>query len=375
MHSDIKGIKISRKDDTLMLEGFGGERLQKIQAGEMFEQLVALPWKGISELRLKLDNVRSDDHYALAFIDACGKLCGRRHIRLELIGASQQLMDAIKRVSVVEEDARKEKKNQLKSGSAFILAGDATIKFAGDAKDLVGFIGDLAESAWHSLVRPSKIRWREIYYYMDKTGSDAVPIVSLICFLMGVILAFQGIVQMGKFGLKIFVADLVGLAIVKELGPLMVAMICTGRAGSAFAAEIGTMKVNEELDAMETMGLKAARFLVVPKIIALVAMMPLLTVIGDAVGVIGGMLVAVVKGGVAVEEYYLRTIHAMTPMTMTEGLVKSVVFAALIAAIGCFRGFQADNDAKGVGRATTSAVVSGIFLVVLADAFITMLFN
>ncbi len=375
MESGTHAIAVTREGDVVSVGGLGSARLPKEQAGAAYERITTLLVHKPAELRFALKDVQPDNYYALALIDACEKLAERRGVPFSLAEASPQLIDAVKKLGDSDEDAKKERRRVLKGISAFILAGETALKLAEDAKSLLGFIGDLAESTWDSLRRPSKIRWREIYYYMDKTGSDAVPIISLICFLMGVILAFQGIVQMGKFGLKIFVADLVGLAIVKELGPLMVAMICTGRAGSAFAAEIGTMKVNEELDAMETMGLKSARFLVIPKIIALVAVMPLLTVIGDIVGIVGGMVVAVVRGGLALQEYYLRTLHAMTPWTMTEGLVKSVVFAALIAAIGCFRGFQADNDAKGVGRAATSAVVSGIFLVVLADAFITMLFN
>jgi phospholipid/cholesterol/gamma-HCH transport system permease protein len=210
---------------------------------------------------------------------------------------------------------------------------------------------------------------------MDKSGADAVPIVILICFLMGAILAFQGVVQMGRFGLSIYVANLVGLAIIKELGALMVAMICIGRAGSAFAAEIGTMKVSEELDAMETMGLNTNRFLVMPKMIALVCVMPLLTIIGDIAGIFGGMVVGVLKSNVSVSEYYLRTIEAVSGLDMFECIMKSIVFAVLIAAIGCLRGFEAENDAKGVGSAATSSVVSGIFLIVVADAVITALLN
>ncbi len=253
--------------------------------------------------------------------------------------------------------------------------GDFSLRFANDTVSLLAFIGELAFALWHSFRNPRKVRWKETIYYMDICGSDAVPIVLLICFLMGLILGFQGAMQMHKFGTDIFVADLVGLSIVKELGPLMVATICTGRAGSAFAAELGTMKVTEEIDAMVTMGFVPTRFLIVPKLLALVAVMPVLTVYGDIVGILGGMFVGHVQLDIPIIAYYNRTLVAILPQYFIEGILKSVVFAFLVAGIGCFRGLQASNDTQGVGRATTSAVVSGIFLVVLSDTALTYIFS
>lgn len=253
--------------------------------------------------------------------------------------------------------------------------GEASVRIGHDCVNMLSFVGELAAAIYEAVKRPHKIRWRETLYYMDMCGSDALPIVTMICFLMGVILGFQASVQMHKFGTDIFVADLVGLSIVKELGPLMVAMIATGRAGSAFAAEIGTMKVSEEIDAMETMGFVPSRFLVMPKVIAMVTMIPLLTVFGDIVGIAGGFVVGNLKLELPLVAYYNRTIIAITATSFLFGLIKSVVFAFLIAGVGCMRGFEAQTDAQGVGRAATSAVVSSIFLVVIADAILTMLFS
>jgi phospholipid/cholesterol/gamma-HCH transport system permease protein len=235
------------------------------------------------------------------------------------------------------------------------------------------FIGDTATALSQSLSNPMKIRWRDTIYYMDLCGRQAFPIVSLICFLMGLILGFQSAVQMHALGADIYVADLVGFSILRELGPLMVALICTGRAGSAFAAEIGTMKVNEEIDAMTTMGFNPTRLLVVPKIIALVTVMPLLTIVGDFFGLLGGLTVGVSKLDLLATTYMERTFMVLQPMDLLEGVGKSFVFGLLIAGVGCLRGMQSSPDAQGVGRATTSAVVSGIFLVVLADALITII--
>ncbi|MBN1864054.1 MAG: ABC transporter permease, partial [Victivallales bacterium] len=220
-----------------------------------------------------------------------------------------------------------------------------------------------------------KIRWRETFYYMDICGADALPIVSMICFLMGLILAFQGAVQLSKVGTDIYLADAVGLSIVKELGPLMVAMISTGRAGSAFAAEIGTMKVGEEVNALTTFGFVPSRFLFVPKFIAMIVTMPLLTVFGDFVGVLGGMAVGYFKLGIPILAYTNRTLHVLKPIHLTESLTKSIVFAAIITVVGCIRGFESDDDAQGVGRSATKAVVSSIFVIIIADAFLTYVFS
>ncbi len=253
--------------------------------------------------------------------------------------------------------------------------GKASTIIRCDCRDMIAFTGDLTLTLLFICRHPGKIRWRETLYYMDLCGSQALPIVLMICYLMGLILGFQAAVQMQKFGTEIFVADLVGFSILKELGPLMVAMIATGRAGSAFAAEIGTMKVNEEIDALSTMGLSPMRFLVVPKMLAMLVTMPVLTVFGDVAGLLGGMTVGVTMLDLPMVVYYNRTIEVLSPTVFNLGLVKSVVFAFLIAAIGCMRGFQSENDAQGVGRATTSAVVTSIFWVVVADAILTMLFS
>ena len=164
------------------------------------------------------------------------------------------------------------------------------------------------------------------------------------------------------------------MSIVRELGPLMVAIICAGRAGSAFAAELGTMKVNEELDAFSTMGLNPQNILMIPKIVALMCVMPLLTIIGNVVGIIGGGFTATLLTDITASEFTGRVLDYLVPANIGESLTKSVVFAFLIAVISCFRGFNADNDAKGVGNAATSAVVSSIFLVVIADALITIIY-
>lgn len=253
--------------------------------------------------------------------------------------------------------------------------GEASWEFISDCVTLVCFVGDVSAALFQAITHPRKVRWKETFYYMDMCGANALPITGIICLLMGLILALQAAVQLRKFGSELLVADLVGTSIVKELGPLMVAMIATGRAGSSFAAEIGTMKVNEEIDAMTTMGFVPTRFVVVPKIIAMFTVMPLLCVFGDVVGVLGGMLIGVTYLKIPIVTYYTRTVNAITYMYFFEGIIKSLVFAVLIAGVGCMRGMESSNDAQGVGRSATSAVVSGIFLIVVADMIFTFLFT
>lgn len=258
---------------------------------------------------------------------------------------------------------------------SLIKTGSSTEFIFNRILEVFWFIGETSSALAHSIKSPKKVRWRETLYYMDMCGREAFTIVSLICFLMGLILGFQSAVQMQKFGASIFVADLVGLSILRELGPMMVAIICTGRAGSSFAAEIGTMKVNEEIDAMTTMGINPTKYLVIPKILALIIVMPLLTVVGDFFGLLGGLFVGMFQLDLPFQIYYDRSLQVLNPFDLIEGVIKSIVFSILIGGVGCLRGLQSSPDAQGVGRAATSAVLSGIFLIVFSDAIMTMIFT
>lgn len=253
----------------------------------------------------------------------------------------------------------------------------------GDAADTIGrdfyffvcFLGQLLKATKDIIRHPSTLRVKDMLYYMDLCGSQALPIILCICYLMGVILGFQFALQAQKVGAEIYVADGVGFSILKELGPLMVAIISTGRAGSAFAAEIGTMKVNEEISALRTMGFSPVGFLVVPKLLAMLITMPILIVFGDFAGLLGGFTVGVTMLDLPPITYIDRTFEVLLPSTLTMGVLKGLVFATIISLIGCMRGFQSSSDAQGVGRATTSAVVTSIFLVVVADAVLTRLYT
>ncbi len=253
--------------------------------------------------------------------------------------------------------------------------GAGALKAFQDLRELIAFTGNLVLGLRDALLHPGRLRWRELWVYMERTGVDALPIVSLISFLVGMIMAFQAAVQMAQFGADIYVANLVALVLVRELGPLVTAIIVAGRSGAAFAAEIGTMKVSEEIDALHVMGLDETRFLVTPKVLALLVMLPCLTLFADLVGIAGGLVVATAWLDLPATVYMRQTRISLVPWDLYTGLIKSIAFSVLVAGVGCLRGFQAEGGADSVGQVTTSAVVSGIFLIILADAVFTVLFH
>ncbi|MFO8004012.1 MAG: MlaE family lipid ABC transporter permease subunit [Thioalkalivibrio sp.] len=237
----------------------------------------------------------------------------------------------------------------------------------------IAFIGEYGSALVGAVRHPRRVRWGDTLRVAEAAGFQALPIVSLIAFLLGVILAFQSAIAMRQFGAEIFVADLVAISLLRELGPLMMAILLAGRSGAAFAAEIGTMKVNEEVNALTTMGLDPVRFLVVPKILAGVFVAPLLTLYANLIGLLGAALV--MRGfGIPMVAFFNQVSDAVDLTDLTSGLFKAAVFGLLVASVGCLRGLQTGTGAAAVGRSTTSAVVSAIILIVIADGLFAVLF-
>ena len=251
--------------------------------------------------------------------------------------------------------------------------GRAVVGFLADTRSLIGFVGELVSALGTAAMHPRSVRWRDAVRVAESAGVNALPIIVLVSFLMGVIMAFQGAISLRRFGADIFVANLVGLAMLRELGPLMTAIILAGRSGSAFAAELGTMTVREEIDALKTMGLDPVRFLVVTRVIAAVVMTPLLTVFADLMGLIGGAVV-MRSFGIPLVTFYHQVQYQVTYGSFVGGLVKAFVFGILVAAIGCLRGLQTTTGASAVGESTTRAVVSGIVLIVITDGIFSVIF-
>jgi len=240
---------------------------------------------------------------------------------------------------------------------------------------MLAFVGVSAIAMLRLIVQPRRIRWRTIFHNIQSAGFDALPIVGLLSFLMGVVIAYQGADQLQRFGANIFIADLVGLAMLRELSPLLTAIIIAGRSGSAYAAQIGTMKVTEEIDALRTIGVSPQELLVLPKMLALIIALPLLTVYADMTGVLGGMIMARSKLDVSFDVFVDRLGDAISLSSFLTGIVKAPVFAVIIALVGCFQGFEVGGSADSVGRQTTLSVVQAIFLVILADALFSVAFN
>jgi len=253
--------------------------------------------------------------------------------------------------------------------------GELALEAVGSLRSVLTFLGGVIIAFVNLFRHPGKFRRGDFFIFVERAGTDALPIVSLLSLLMGLIMAFQAAVQLRQFGANIFVADLVALSLLRELGPLLTAIIIAGRSGAAFAAEIGTMKISEEVDALNTMGFEPVSFLALPRITAVTFVGPLLTLVADLVGVLGGLIVGIISLDLSATAYIEETYLALTPFDLLSGLIKSIVFALLIGGVGCLRGFEVEMSADSVGRKTTSAVVSGIFLIVFTDAIFTILFH
>ncbi len=238
----------------------------------------------------------------------------------------------------------------------------------------LAFVGESALALSRALRHPSRLRWRPILHNVQTAGLEALPITGLLSFLMGVVIAYQGADQLQRFGANIFVVDLVALAMLRELSPMLTAIIIAGRSGSAYTAQIGTMKVTEEIDALRTIGVGAQELLVLPKVIALVIVMPLLTVYTDVTGVLGGMMMARAKLDVSFVAFLDRFDEAVELSSYWTGLAKAPVFALIVALVGCYRGFQVSGSAESVGEQTTMSVVQSIFLVIVTDAVFSVVF-
>jgi phospholipid/cholesterol/gamma-HCH transport system permease protein len=253
--------------------------------------------------------------------------------------------------------------------------GRWTVLQGTEAGHLLGFFGRITAVLGQSFSRPRVLRLSSIVRHVQETGVNAIPIVSLIAFLISVVVAYLGAQQLSRFGATIFVVDLVTIAVLREMGVLLTAIIVAGRSGSAFAAEIGVMQLNEETDALRAMGMNPIELLVVPRVIGLVIALPCLTVIADAMGLAGGGLLCLVKLHIPPAQFVIRMREALSATTFWAGMVKAPVFALLIGMVGAYRGMQVRDSARELGRLTTMAVVQSIFLVILADAFFAVLFE
>jgi phospholipid/cholesterol/gamma-HCH transport system permease protein len=322
------------------------------------------------------------DLQGLDYIDSAGALfllrmeeeAAKRSIPFEITNMSPRVESV---VGIIDRRAVALPREEARRHSAGLVEelGMASAGFAGDIARSITFLGSLISEVILSLLHPSSVRWKDVLLYMKKVGVDGLPILGLISFLLGLIIAFMSSLQLKQFGANAYVASLVAIAMVRELGPIITAILVAGRSGSAFAAEIGTMKVNEEVDALVTMGFDPMRFLAIPKVFASILVVPLLTFFSDLFAILGGMTIGIVGLGLTLHTYAEQTSWALEVFDIVSGVVKSVVFAILIAGIGCQRGFQTRGGAESVGNSTTSAVVAGLFLIIVADSIFAIILN
>ena len=345
--------------------------------------------RGISRNALRLDTPSAANHSemlidgaGLEAFDTVGAWMLQKLVRrLRGEGATVQLRDLrpefAKLLDVIEQQAADptESPPALPQQSRLESLGHSVVSAVEQSVALLSFVGECSVAMAASIAHPVRFRWRPILFNIRSAGFDALPIVGLLSFLLGIVVAYQGADQLRQYGANIFVADLVGVSMLREFAPLITAIIIAGRSGSAYAAQIGTMAVTEEIDAMRTLGIPPLDLLVLPKIIALLIALPLLTVFADVLGVTGGMIMAHAQLDVGYGEFLDRFVKAVSVTAYLIGICKAPVFAAIIAVVGCFQGFRTKGGADSVGRQTTRAVVQSTFLVIVADAVFSVAFS
>ncbi len=253
--------------------------------------------------------------------------------------------------------------------------GKSAVEGLKDIKDFVAFLGQLFSAVFHALIHPGTMRLKEMTYHIHHSGFNALLIIGLTSFLVGMVIAYQGAVELAKFGADIYIVDTVGISIVRELGPMITAIVIAGRSGSAYTAEIGAMKITEEISAMRTMGFDPYSFLVLPRVFALIISLPLLIFFSDIMGIFGGMVASDMQLNITFSQFVDRLHEVVEVKHYILGMIKGPVFAFVIAAVGCFRGFQVSDNTESLGLHTTASVVNSIFLVIAFDALFSVIYT
>ena len=312
------------------------------------------------------------DSSILAFLARVSEACSERKVTLDASTLPVGLHNLLELAVGVPERAGARK--ELRARPFLERLGADVVELVHGAGEALSFLGNMTVSAGRLVGRTARYRASDLWLLIQECGVDALPIVSLISFLVGVILAFVSAVELKQFGAQIYVANLVGIAMTREMGALMTGIIMAGRTGAAFAAELGTMKVTQELDAFDTAGFSIFEFLVLPRVLALVLMMPLLCLYADAVGIMGGGAIGAGMLDLSWTLYLQQTIHALRLSDTLGGLFKAAVYGGLIALAGCLRGLEAGSSSAAVGRAATSAVVTGLVAIITASGIFAFLF-
>ncbi|MEK6198323.1 MAG: MlaE family lipid ABC transporter permease subunit [Desulfobacterales bacterium] len=336
---------------------------------EVLNQLATDP--RIKNIIINASDLKGWDTTFLTFINAISKECQKENIRFEI----QELPKGAKRLlriaSAVSE--QKDAYQKRKRKSFLYMVGDSAVVFGTSIVDVVSFIGEASQAVVRFFFGKARFRRIDFLIYIEDCGAQSLPIVTLISLLVGLILAFVGAVQLKMFGAQIYVANLVAIAMVREMGALMTGIIMAGRIGAAYAAQLGTMQVNEEIDALNTMGISPMDFLVLPRLFALALMMPLLTLYSDLLGILGGAIVGVGMMDITPMQYFTQTQASLDMTNISLGIAKGGIYGIIIALAGCLRGMQSGRSAAAVGEATTAAVVTAIVHIIITDGIFAVL--
>ncbi len=362
--------QIVRRDERIELAG----ALQMASATNVWRALTTLAAQSPSPSRLDIDlsRVSAVDGAIMSLLVELRRKLAERGIPSDIVGTPEAIRPL---VHLYHGDDPPRPAVPRVRENIVVRLGGSVVRFNESFRRFATFVGDLVSAFARMLRKPATLNWRSIPNLAERAGIDGVAIVMLLNFLVGFVMAFQSSRQLKLYGANIYVADVVGISVTRELAPLMTAIIMSGRSGAAFAAELGTMRVSEEIDALRTMGFAPAPFLIFPRVMALAMVAPVLTLLGDVVGVAGGAVVGATSLDVSWRGYLEELRSAVLVWDIGTGLIKSVAFAIAIALIGCQQGSTTRGAAAGVGRGTTATVVFCLFTVVIVDTVFTVLFR
>jgi phospholipid/cholesterol/gamma-HCH transport system permease protein len=366
-------IAFVRPDDRTLEVRLAGDWLLAGPRPSVLMVVLELGVRPAQRVQILAQDVGEWDSGLLTFVRAVFSACRERSVEVDCRGLPKGVVALLALAEAVPEQQGARRTEKPPSG----LARIGTLALTGviGSTELLEFLGTVTLALGRFLGGRARYQRRDLWLLVQQCGAQALPIVALIAFLVGLILAFVGAVQLRQFGAQIYIADLVGLGMVREMGAMMTGIIMAGRTGAAFAAQLGTMKVNEEIDALVTLGIPPTEYLVLPRLVALLLMMPLLCICADLIGIIGGGLVGMGMLDIEPVEYVRRTLDAISLTDCTLGVVKGAVFGVIVAVAGCLRGMQTSGSAAAVGDAATSAVVTGIVAIVAADGLFAVMTN
>lgn len=367
-------LSFARADNSTLVVRLAGDwhmRHGLPKAAAVEKQLDTAPKP--TRLTFEASNLGEWDSGLLTFLIGVSEVCHKRKLPADWSPLPVGVRSLIELAEAVPEKSGA--RAEVTHSSLLAELGQATINYAHGLNDFLRFFGEVAIAYKNLALGKARFRRIDLMIVIQDCGVDALGIVALVSFLVGTILAFMGAVQLQQFGAQIFVADLVGIAMTRDMGGMMTAIVMAGRTGAAFAAQLGSMKVNQEVDALTTMGISPLEFLVLPRVTALFLMIPLLCVFADCMGILGGAFVSSLMLDIHLRLYLSHTKEAVTLTMIFGGIFKSAVYGVIIAVAGCLRGFQCGDSASAVGDAATEAVVTGIVYVIVACGIFAFVFN